>query len=243
MSVRRLFCSRRRIEDGVFTVTGDEAYHALTVLRLRKDDEVRIFTEQGSEFLCRVIATGKGKLSAEIVEKLEDAVESPLRLHLVQAMPKAAKLEQIIVHGTELGMTALHPVVSERSVKSGEKRERWRKLALEAAKQSGRRHIPQVYPAVQLADLDYSQFDGFLKLVAAEPPLGGSLRRIVEKQPSPAGAVVVIGSEGGFAPGEFELLEKQGFQAFTLGPRILRTQTASLAVFAVLQYLLGDWDN
>lgn len=243
MSIRRLFCSRRRIEDGVFSISGDEAYHGTTVLRLRKDDEVRIFTEQGSEFLCRVLYAGKGKLSAEIVEKLEDVVESPLQLHLVQGMPKAAKLEQIIVHGTELGMTALHPVLCERSVKSGEKRDRWRKLALEAAKQSGRRHIPQVHPAVQLNELDFTKFDGFLKLVAAEPPLGGSLRQIIKDVESPEGAVVVIGPEGGFEQSELDLLTQQGFQPFTLGPRIMRTQTASLAVFAVLQYLLGDWDQ
>ena len=242
MSIRRLFCSRRRIEDGVFTVGGDEAYHGTTVLRLRKDDEVRIFTEQGSEFLCRVMATSKGQLRAEILEKLEDVVESPLQLHLIQAMPKAAKLEQIIVHGTELGMTALHPVFCERSVKTGEKRERWRKLALEAAKQSGRRHIPFIHPATKLTELDFAQFDGFLKFVAAEPPLGGSLRQIVETEESATGAVVVIGPEGGFASSELEFLTERDFKPFTLGPRILRTQTASLAVFAVLQYLLGDWD-
>ena len=242
MSIRRLFCSRRRIENGVFTVGGDEAYHGTTVLRLRKSDEVRIFTEQGSEFLCRVIGASKGQLRAEIIEKLGDVVESPLDLHLIQAMPKAAKLEQIIVHGTELGMTALHPVLSERSVKTGEKRDRWRKLALEAAKQSGRRHIPHIHPTVNLTELNFAQFDEFLKLVAAEPPLGGSLRHIVEGKAALDRAVVVIGPEGGFAQEELDFFTEQGFEPFTLGPRILRTQTASLAVFAVLQYLLGDWD-
>jgi 16S rRNA (uracil1498-N3)-methyltransferase len=243
MSVRRLFCSRRKLEDGLFTITGDEAYHGATVLRLRPGDDVRVFTEQGSEFNCRVVDTGKGRLRAEILEKMTDVVESDVHIVLIQALPKAAKLEQIIVHGTELGMTRLVPVVTERSVARGERRERWRRMALEATKQSGRRRIPFIEPLMPLDSLDLDQFGDALRLVAAEPPHTGSLQELLRAHAEIdlESVVVAVGPEGGFEQRELDWLIRGGFSPFTMGPRILRTETASLAAMAAIQYELGDW--
>lgn len=241
MSIRRLFCSRKWIEDGVFSVSGDEAYHAIRVLRLQTGDKINIFTDQGSEFLTEVVSTGKGKLNAKIVEKLENIVESPLELTLIQALPKAQKMEQIIVHGTELGLTKLIPVVTKRSIAKGERRDRWRRLALEATKQCGRRMIPAVEPVTKLSALDFEQFKDSLCLIAAEPPYTGSLEAIMAESDGPKSVVVVVGPEGGFAEEEVEQLIDKGFKPFSMGPRVLRTQTASLSVFSVLQSRLGDW--
>jgi 16S rRNA (uracil1498-N3)-methyltransferase len=242
MSIRRLFCSRKKIQDGEFTVTGEEAYHGIRVLRLCAGDSIRIFTEQGSEFLCTVTAAGKNQLKARIQEKLDDPVESPLKLYLIQGLPKAQKLEQIIVHGTELGMTAIQPIITERSMASGEKRERWRRLALEAAKQSGRRGIPFIEPIRRMDDIDFTRYDGFLKLIAAGPSTTGSLRSILKELHDTESVVIAVGPEGGFTPEETALFASAGFKPFGMGPRTLRTQTASLAIFAVLQYMLGDWN-
>ena len=241
MSIRRLFCSRRRIEDGVFTISGEEAHHGLKVLRLRQGDDVFIFTEQGSEFLCSVLSTSKNQFKAQIVEKLGNTVESPLTINLIQGMPKAAKLEQIIVHSTELGLDRMYPVITERSIKTGERRERWRRLALEATKQSGRRAIPFIEPITHLEKLDFQAFDNGLKLVAVEPPEGGSLDDILQAHPRCSEVTVTIGPEGGFTGEEIDFLIDKSFLPFTIGPRILRTQTASLAIFAILQFELGDW--
>lgn len=237
----RLFCSRKNIEDGVFTVFGDEAYHALRVMRLKAGDSLNIFTEQGSEFVCTVIKAGKQNFTARIEEKLTDEVESPLTVHLIQSMPKAAKLEQIIVHGTELGLSHLYPVQTRYSEAKAERRERWRKIALEAAKQSRRRAIPFIHHAAPLEKLDLKQFEGALRLVAAEPPHAGSLAGELEGWRG-TDIVLAVGPEGGFAPEEFDFLFDQGFKPFSMGPRVLRTQTASLAAMAVIQCLAGDWN-
>ena len=250
MSRRRLFCSRKRLEDGVFTVAGDEAHHGVVVCRLRPGDEVYIFNERGAEFRCEVVSARKGQLKARVVEKLEDAVESPLELTLVQALPKAAKLEEVIVRGTELGLNRLLTVRSERSAGAvgvrGEKPERWRRLALEATKQSGRRLIPIIEPPVALDKLDLEQFTGSLKILACERPCAGSLRELVREHResgSPPSAIVAAGPEGGFTEAEMRRFLDAGFRCAGLGRRTLRTETASLALLAALQYELGDWET
>lgn len=243
MSARRLFCSRKILTEGVFTIIGDEAHHGIAVLRLREGDNINVFTEQGSEFNCSIVSVRKGQLKAKILEKLENRVESSLDLILVQALPKAAKLEQIIVHGTELGMTRLVPVITKRSIATGDRHERWRKLALEAAKQSGRRRIPVVEPVVRFEQMDLGRFDGSLLLVAAEPPNTNSLKEILSGGGTITSIVVAVGPEGGFEADELEQLRQTGFSPFSMGPRILRTQTASLAAFSVLQFVLGDWEE
>jgi len=238
MSRRRLFCGRKRLEDGVFTVAGDEAHHGVVVCRLRPGDEVYIFTERGVEFRCEVVSARKGQLRARVVEKLEDAVESPLELTLVQALPKAAKLEEVIVRGTELGLNRLLTVRSERSagavgVKGG-KTERWRRLALEATKQSGRRIIPVIEPPVPLEKLDLEQFSGSLRILACERPCAGSLRELVRQfresgsPPAPPAAVVAAGPEGGFTEAEMRRFLDAGFRCAGLGRRTLRTETCLL---------------
>jgi 16S rRNA (uracil1498-N3)-methyltransferase len=241
MAKHRLFCSRRRIEDGVFTLGGEEAYHATKVLRLKPGTKINIFTEQQSEFICEIVAVAKGQLKAKILEKLENTVESSLKLNIIQGLPKAAKLEQIIVHGTELGMSRLLPVATKFSNAKGERRDRWRRLALEATKQCGRRDIPVIEAVNQLDRLDYSQFENSLKLIAAEPPYSGDLKQIISEHKEINEVTVVIGSEGGLSQEEVEMLQGHGFQTFSMGPRVLRTETASLAIASVLHYQLGDW--
>jgi 16S rRNA (uracil1498-N3)-methyltransferase len=243
MSEMRLFCSRKRLEDGVFTIIGEEAHHGVTVLRLKPGDAVNIFTEQGSEFACRVLTAGKGTLRAEIGEKLTNTVESDFDLILIQALPKAMKLEKIIVHGSELGLTQLFPVITARSVASGDRRDRWRRLALEATKQCGRRRIAEIEPVERLEKLDLSRFAGCLRLIAAEPPWKGSLKEILSATGNISAVALAVGPEGGFAPEEFEKFLAAGFAPFSMGTRILRTQTASLAAFAAIQFALGDWDR
>jgi 16S rRNA (uracil1498-N3)-methyltransferase len=241
MSQRRLFCSRKRLEDGVFTIAGEEAHHGVTVLRLKPGDEVRVFTEQGSEFRCEVASARKGQLAVRIIEKLEGEVESPLEITLIQALPRAAKMESIIVHATELGLGRLIPVRCERSFTS-ERPERWRRMALEATKQSGRRVIPKIEPAVSLEKLDLNQFGGSLKLLACERPCAGSLKQIIEGCEGIASAVIASGPEGGFTEGEMRRLLDGGFRCVSMGPRILRAETVALALIAALQHRLGDWE-
>ncbi|HUX05764.1 MAG TPA: RsmE family RNA methyltransferase [Acidobacteriota bacterium] len=241
MSRHRLFCSRKRIVDGLFTIAGEEAHHGVNVCRLRPGDEVFVFTEQGSEFRCEVEAARKGQLKARIIEKLTDEVESPLAITLIQAVPKAARLEQIIVHATELGLSRLVLVQSERAFR-GERPDRWRRMALEAAKQSGRRMIPRIEPAVPFDKLDFDGFTDSLKLLACEKPCAGSLSRIAAEHGGVGSVVIASGPEGGFTEAEMRRLLEAGFLCISMGPRVLRTETASLALMAAVQCLLGDWE-
>ena len=242
MSRRRLFCSRKRLEEGVFTIAGEEAHHGVNVCRLHAGDEVFVFTEQGSEFRCEVVSARKGQLQARILEKLTNEVESPLELTLIQAAPKAARLEQIIIHGTELGLNRLVLVRSERSVAVADRPERWRRLALEATKQSGRRRIPIVEPASPLAELDLTGFEESVKVLACEQQCAGSLKKLIGDHAGAKSAVVAAGPEGGFTREEMRIFIDAGFACVSMGPRILRTETASLAILAALQYELGDWE-
>jgi 16S rRNA (uracil1498-N3)-methyltransferase len=237
----RLFCSRKRLEEGVFSITGEEAHHGVTVCRLKAGDEVFVFTEQGSEFRCEVVSARKGMLKAKIVEKLEDVVESPLQVTLVQALPKAAKLDEIIVRGTELGLGRLIPVRSERSFGGRERVDRWRRLALEAAKQSGRRIIPRIEPPVPLTELDMTQFTDSLRLLACEQPCAGSLRTLLDKKRDQKAVTIAVGPEGGYTVEEMRLFTAAGFLCVSMGHRTLRVETASPALIAALQYELGDW--
>jgi len=242
MSDTRIFCSRKQIEVGQFTVYGDEAHHALRVKRHVAGDQLYIFTEQGSEFLCTITGVAKNRFTARIDEKLTNTIESLLEIHLIQGLPKAAKLEQILVHGTELGLTSLQPAYTQHSVAKGERLDRWRKLTLEAVKQSGRRVIPRIYPASNLSEIDLEQYAGALRLVAAEPPWSGSLRAALLSQPKSSSVVIAIGPEGGFSQEEIEWFGKHGFKTVSMGPRVLRTQTAPLALMAAIQWHLGDWE-
>ena len=221
-------------------IEGEEYKHLASVLRLQKGDTVTLCDGNGRECEARITAlTGRQALLAP--EAWEPCRSEPAhQVTLFQCLPKTGKMELILQKCTELGLYALVPVVSRRCValpgKDFEKkRQRYEKVAEAAAKQSGRGILPRVESPVELETLDFSDFD--LVLLAYE----GEHIRTLKQALTPAPGLriaLLIGPEGGFEPREVQHLEERGALPVTLGPRILRTETAGMAMLAQLLFAL-----
>jgi 16S rRNA (uracil1498-N3)-methyltransferase len=222
----------------------EETHHLARVLRLRPGAVVETVDGQGHEFTVRLTWIGARDAEGDIVGRAARASESPLDLTLVQGIPKADKLELIIRMATELGVRRVIPALSERTVVRLPPREtslrlaRWRRVAKEAAKQSGRAVIPEVSAPIELG----SWLTG--------PGTPGLLLCLWEKERAPLASVlpgerparvtVVVGPEGGLTDAEVLGLRSAGAVAASLGPRILRAETAGPVVLALLQSRYGD---
>jgi 16S rRNA (uracil1498-N3)-methyltransferase len=226
----------------VLTLPEHWAHHAREVLRLRAGSAVRIFDGRGAEFE----ATLETVTRREVVARLRGAVtprpESPLRITLALSPLKGDLMELAIQKATELGVAALRPVVTVRTdaaarpALQGTRQERWDKVASGAAGQSGRAFVPDVAPTTPLARLLEEPFDG-RKVLLWEAPGQRPLREL-----GPAGShiLLLVGPAGGWEPSEVEEILAAGFEPASLGPRILRAETAAIAAVAAVQALWGD---
>lgn len=224
---------------GVCTLPEDSAHHAVHVLRLREGEEVTVFNGRGGEFAARVASIQRLKIAIDVLAHRAIERESPLRVTLVQAVSAGEKMDSTLRKAVELGAAELQPVLSARSVArpKGERAEgrleHWRKVAIAACEQCGRNRIPPVQPLVPLAD--YRAPEGVEKLLLsprAERPLSKVLKT--------DNAVLAAGPEAGFSEEEEAMLVKAGFTPASLGPRVLRTETAAVAALAALNALRGD---
>ena len=228
--------------DESVTLSGEAATHIGRSLRMRVGDEL-VLCHEGTDHYCKIDSMTSDEVRCSVLFSRECANEPSLELTLFQALPKGDKMEFIIQKAVELGCSRIVPFISERCVSRpdakslSKKQERWQKIAEGAAMQSGRGIIPEVCEAVS--------FDNMLKLAAAQDmsyffyELGGlSLTR----QP-PVGerrVGMIIGSEGGFSPEEAGAAEQAGLLTASLGPRILRCETAPLAAISALMILTGN---
>jgi len=226
------------IQTDTAVVRGDDVKHIAKVLRLHAGDRVQICDGNGKE--CdAVIASVSSDAVLFRTEAWRDAKSEPaVRVTLFQCLPKAGKMETIIQKCVELGAYAFVPVQSERCVvvlkPPYEGRiERWQRVSEEAAKQSRRGMIPKVNLPVALDRLDFSQYDTVL--AAYENEQAVSLKTALHAQCG-KNAAIVIGPEGGFSETEIETLRKKGARSVSLGTRILRTETAGMAMLAQIMY-------
>ncbi|MCA1632569.1 MAG: 16S rRNA (uracil(1498)-N(3))-methyltransferase [Acidobacteria bacterium] len=244
-------------------LSSEESQHLRDVLRLRAGDEAFVFDGEGREFACVVVETGGGggrgsTARLEVRGRAEPpSPESPLRLSLGVALLKGEKFDLVVQKATELGASRIVPVVSRRADvrlrderDAGGRVERWRRLALEASKQSGRARVPPVEtPAVfgtfvaDGADADEA------RLMFAERGAGASVEfgRVGLSEfasgvegARPASITALVGPEGGWEEEEVMLAAARGWTIITLGGRTLRAETAAITVTALLQYLFGD---
>jgi len=221
----------------------EAAHHAVRVLRLGDGDEVVLFDGHGGEWHAHLHRSGTA-VRARLGDFDAEDREAPLAVTLVQGLPAADKMDWIVQKGTELGVAAIHPVAARRSVVrlSGERMQRrgqhWQQVAVAACEQCGRNRVPEVAPLVDLPHYlgaAVQQEETRLLLV---PGAELSLSRM-EK---PVGGVtLMIGPEGGFEEGEVRAAFAAGFKPVSLGPRILRTETAGLAMLAALMARWGDF--
>jgi len=244
--MRRFFIVPEAIAGATVMLSADDSRHLVQVLRLRPDDAVLLYDGRGMEYHGKVVSISAGRVSVAIDERRPNTAESPLRLTLMQGFLKEAKMDQVVRQATELGVSHLVPVFAERSVARPDERrlaarsDRWRKIATEALKQCRRGCIPCIDPACDLEAALALGRTCQLRIVFWEEsrqPLGQILKTVARPVHT---AAVLLGPEGGFESEEIAAAEAAGFVVASLGPRILRAETASLAVCALIQHRFGD---
>ena len=241
MSRRRFFAppSAFNFSKRTIVLAADEARHLREVLRLKPGDEVSVFDGEGKEFRARVAQAQRDFAELELEDQIEPArPESPLRITLAVALLKGEKFDLVVQKTTELGVTKIVPLITRyadiklRDESDASKRvARWQRIALEAAKQSGRALVPEVKLPEQLQSV----------LRPSNPCLlfsekeGHGITRIETDQ-----ITAIIGSEGGWSDEELDEARAAGAQIVTLGGRILRAETAAITAAALLQHRFGD---
>lgn len=224
------------------TIGGDAANHISRVLRLRAGDPLTLFDGRGGEYAARVEEFRKDAVIVAVDEHSPTSRESPLSLTLAQGVSRGERMDWVVQKATELGVSRIVPVLTERTVvrldaKQAERRRlHWQAIAIAACEQSGRDRLPEIDPPVDLAG-----FLGGVDTRATRVMLSPTANlRIADLPRTEAGLVVLIGPEGGLAEGEQRAALDAGFVGVRLGPRILRTETAAVAALALLQHQFGD---
>ena len=234
--MHRLFVAPAALQDAVVVISGD-TFHHLSVLRLRVGDGILLLDGCGGLARGVLRQVSRSAAQAEVLERWEEK-EELLPLRLLQGLPKGEKFEWLLEKGVELGISAFTPVVSERSQARGEKFSRWQRIIQEAARQSRRPRLPTLEELRPLAQA-LAQTTEELRLMLWEEgsfPLNAAL-----PPEAPASCALLVGPEGGFSAAEAQAAIAAGFVPVSLGKRILRTETAGMAVAAVLQNRYGDF--
>jgi 16S rRNA (uracil1498-N3)-methyltransferase len=254
MTRRRFYAQRSAFapDDAAVVLSDEESRHLRDVLRLRAGDEAYVFDGEGREFACVVADAGgrKGAARLDVRARAEPPrPESSLELTMAVALLKGEKFDLVVQKATELGVSRIVPVVTKRSDvrprderDSGVRVERRRRLALEAAKQSGRARVPEVATPVAFDSFVVNNVAGAYGLRALFAERGGSgLDSLgVEVEARPTEATALVGPEGGWEEEEIELARTHGWTIVTLGGRTLRAETAAITICALLQHLFGD---
>jgi 16S rRNA (uracil1498-N3)-methyltransferase len=228
--MRRLLAVRDPNAPENVLLQGGDAHHAVHVLRLRRGDRFIAFDGQGGEWEAQVVSVGDEVVAAVMSERR--AIRLPYRLTMYQALPKADKMDQIVRMGTELGVAAFVPVIASRSIKRGSRRDRWRRIAAEAAKQSRRSDVPEVSEPVTFATALERLRVHSTRLVLWEGG-GVPIVRALSGRKSVSDIAVFVGPEGGFDAREVDALKSVGTLC-DLGPLLLRTETAGVAAAAIV---------
>jgi 16S rRNA (uracil1498-N3)-methyltransferase len=237
--MRRFYAPRGNIDEKSVTLGDEETRHLRDVLRLKAGDEVRVFDGEGREFSCLIAKIGKKESSLEITSEVEAASpESGLELTLAVSLLKGEKFDLVVQKAVELGVRTLVPLETLRcDVKvrdEGKKLDRWRKIALEACKQSGRARLMEIANVTDFSEFIDRAKDGSFILFSER---GGEDFSSIKPGKK---ITAVIGPEGGWEDSEIDDARRKGFAVTTLGGRILRAETAAISIAAILQHRFGD---
>jgi 16S rRNA (uracil1498-N3)-methyltransferase len=217
----------------------DQSHHVLNVLRLREGDYVTVFDGKGAEAKAVLLAVEKGRIRLRIGPKRQSR-ELPCAITLAQAIPKGRRMDFIVQKATELGASQIAPLLSERTVvqfdakESAKKRAKWREIAIEACKQCGQNRVPEIEIPRTLKEFFQKQEPSELMLIASLEPDAVGLKNILSERLTPRTVCVLVGPEGDFTPGELALAKSKGCIPITLGPTVLRAETAALYTLSVL---------
>lgn len=243
MAGHRFFLSPQQWTADPLTLDAEESHHCADVVRLGVGDAVTVFDGKGREALATITLAHRKGVVLTITSMVQFAPRSA-HVALAQAIPKGKNMELIIEKAVELGASDIFPLITDRTVvrldeiEARKKQEKWQRIALEACKQSGQSWLPQVHVPQSLAKFLALQSPFDLQLIAALHPSAQKLQTILSNQVQPLRACVLVGPEGDFSPTELTQAVTAGYQPWTLGPSILRAETAALFCLSVLGYEL-----
>lgn len=216
------------------------AHYLMTVLRLKDNEQVILFNGLGGEYSA-ILTLDKKKASVNILDHVSISRESPLQLHLGQGLARGDRMDTVVQKATELGVMSITPLITKNcAVKLDDQRkekrlQHWQNIAISACEQSGRTEIPTIFAPISMLEWCQQPFQGISLFFDphSKTPLNSF---------SPTHAIrIAIGPESGWDEQESTFMLKQGFASATLGPRILRTETASITALSILQGLFGDF--
>ena len=245
--MRRFYLSPENITKDIPVITGSDAVHIAQVLRYKRGDIITLFDGIGTEYKAKILELSPSRVQVSILHRRIIDKEPSIHITIAQGFLKEKKMDTVVRQLSEIGVCRWVPFQGSRSVvrlnakRLDIRRERWEKIAIEAAKQCGRNQLMSIEPVVSFSQvLDrYAKFDQ--RIIFWEKETSG-LKKVLSKANFQSGSkiVILLGPEGGFAPQEIQDAKDKGFVTAGLGPRILRAETAAVVACALVQFIFGD---
>ena len=246
--MHRFYVARENWNPDALTLTGTEAHHCRNVLRLEAGDKVVLFDGRGCEVTAEISAADPSEIR---LRKLHEAKSPPLRCQITlgQAIPKGKNMDLIVQKAVEIGAAEIAPILSDRTVvrldeeSAASKQSKWQTIAIEAAKQCGQNWLPQVHSPQTMAQFFENRWHFDLQLIGSLQSDAVHLKKILaeyfaEHGDRPPTVLMLVGPEGDFTPAELSLARSHGCRPITLGPIVLRVETASIYCLSILSYEL-----
>jgi len=227
----------------------ENKHHITRVLRLKKDDSITIFNGSGGEFLARIELLTHSQVIVLVDTFKDQQCESPLTIELAQALCANEKMDWVIQKAVELGVNRIQPIATERCVtqlsheRASKRLEHWKKIIIAACAQSGRNYLPHISPVISLPTWlsQKKSADNQQEMRLMLSPIADQNLKNIAKPSNNHRITLIIGPEGGFSQAEELSILHGGYTGIRLGNRVLRTETAGLAIIAALQTLWGDY--
>ena len=246
--MNRFYIDRSQVSETVITILGDDVNHIKNVLRMKIGEPILLCDSCGTDYHCRIKSYEGQTVEATIESVTETDTELKTNIYLFQGLPKKDKMELIVQKAVELGVTEVIPVMMKRTIvkledkkKELKKIERWQSIATSAAKQSNRGIIPKVCEVLTYKEALKKAKEIDVVILPYENENGmGNTREVIKSIRGKKSVGIFIGPEGGFEESEIEMARELGMKPITLGNRILRTETAGLAILSILMFELED---